>query len=84
MVAALFQDATANALAAAVQVCSAADGNVCITFTHFMTAGTTSATTFRVRAGANAAGTTRLNGRIGAQLYGGALASSITITEIVP
>jgi non-ribosomal peptide synthetase component E (peptide arylation enzyme) len=80
-VAALFQDSTANALAMQSQFMATLGGFVCISFVHFMTAGTTSATTFRVRCGASNAGTTSLNG-LGARFYGGALASSITITEI--
>ena len=38
--------------------------------------------TFKVRAGANAAGTTTFNGTGGARRMGGVAASSITITEI--
>lgn len=84
MAAALFQDSTANALACAVDVCNATDGSITMNFSYVMTAGTTSATTFKVRAGGNGAGTTRINGRAGARIYGGVLASSITITEYVP
>jgi hypothetical protein len=47
-----------------------------------MDAGTTSETTFKVRAGGEEAGTTTFNGVGGARKYGGVLASSITITEI--
>ena len=53
-----------------------------IVFSHFMTAGTTSETTFKVRAGFNASGTTTFNGSGGARRLGGVFASSITITEI--
>jgi hypothetical protein len=49
--------------------------------THYMTAGTTSATTFKVRGGVNA-GTLTFNGEVGARLFGGVCASSITVTEI--
>lgn len=78
--AALFQDATSPALAAGAS--QNALGNVgAITFIHYMAAGTTSATTFRVRAG-GASGTTTFNGAAGARKLGGVLASSITITEI--
>lgn len=80
-VCALFQDSTANALAMQTQFMATLGGFVSITFVHYMTAGTTSETTFRVRAGANNAGTTSLNG-LGARFYGGAAASSITVTEI--
>ena len=79
---ALFQDTTANALACIVGSGSA-DGNVLrmVSFTHYMTAGTTSSTTFKVRAGA-ASGTITFNGEAGARRMGGVMASSITITEI--
>jgi len=77
---ALFQDATANALAAAVQ--RGANGAMTGTaFTHWMTAGTTSATTFRVRAGPSTAGTYTFNGAAGARYFGGVTPSSITIIE---
>lgn len=82
MTAALFQDSTANALAVGFQTNPSTDGNTEIRFAHYMTAGTTSSTTFKVRIGANGAGTTTFNGRLGARLFGGVVASSITITEI--
>ncbi len=82
LIAALFQDSTANALAAVATYTATSNGNFQLTFTHYMTAGTTSATTFKVRAGCNNAGTVTFNGAIGARLYGGVMASSITITEI--
>jgi hypothetical protein len=79
--AALFQDTTANALAAArVDQSGAAFMNT-IAFTHAMVSGTTSSTTFRIRAGSQAAGTTTFNGSGGLRIYGGAMASSIIITE---
>lgn len=73
---ALFQDSTANALASAV---SNNTNSVIfpLCFTHYMTAGTTSSTTFRVRAGSGT-GTTDMNPSV----MGGTLASSITITEV--
>jgi len=79
---ALFQDTTANALAAINHIQSVADTSVAVQFRHKMTAGTTSATTFKVRIGQNTAGTVRFNGVDGSRLYGGVGASSITITEI--
>lgn len=82
VICALFQDATANALAVA-QAYSAGGGEVRhIRYSYYMTAGTTSSTTFRVRAGLQTAGTITFNGASGARLMGGAYASSITITEI--
>ena len=82
LTAALFQDATAGALAAGMQHVAAADQPRVVTFTHYMTSGTTSATTFKVRAGLSTAGTTTFNGAAAARLLGGVLASSITITEV--
>jgi hypothetical protein len=80
---ALFQDSTANALAAGAAVIASANHQDSIAFTYHMTAGTTSSTTFRVRAGTNA-GTGTVNGIAGARLYGGVFASSITVTEYTP
>jgi hypothetical protein len=85
LTAALFQDDTANALAAILED-TYNDGNFAHTvhFIHYMTAGTTSATTFKVRAGSDLSGTVYFNGAgvTTARLLGGVMASSITITEI--
>ena len=79
---ALFQDSTAGALAANYGFADGAAGQIrTAPFTHFMAAGTTSETTFKVRCGLHAAGTLTFNGAAGARKYGGVLASSITITE---
>jgi len=79
---ALFQDTTANALAAVTQVSASSNNPITVYLTHFMVAGTASATTFKIRAGLNAAGTTTFNGASGARLLGGVAASSISITEL--
>jgi hypothetical protein len=84
MVVALFQDATANALAAVALHPAFVNAGVVVSFTHVMVAGTTSATTFRVRAGANASGTTTFNGQTSGRTLGGVAASSITIREESP
>lgn len=81
---ALFQDATANALAALNSVNSVAGWMLNHSYIHYMTSGTTSSTTFRVRVGANGGTTITFNGSGGARLYGGVMPSSITITEVVP
>lgn len=78
---ALFQDSTANALAASGANSIAASPQAGV-LTHYMTAGTTSATTFKVRAGGSGAGTLTVNGNGGARRFGGVIVSSITITEI--
>ena len=78
---ALFQDAIADALAAfGYRVENTINGT---SFTHFMTAGTTSSITFKVRAGPTTAGTFGFNGISGTAIMGGVAASSITITEIL-
>jgi len=79
----LFQDSTANALASNFNWSGGSSTrNFSMYLSHFMTAGTTSATTFKIRAGGDNAGTLSFNGRGGGRQYGGTLASSITITEI--
>lgn len=83
MTVALFQDTTANALAATTSIFLSGSGyGGSVPLIHFMTAGTTSSTTFKVRMGCNNAGTTTFNGQAGVRIYGGSMASSITITEI--
>lgn len=84
LIAALFQDSTANALAASWYWQQVADGSAAVGFTYVMTAGTTSATTFKVRGGTDQASTITLNGGDGARFFGGVMMSSITITEVVP
>ena len=79
---ALFQDSTANALATVGHYQVQSTGMVTVTFNHYMTAGTTSATTFKVRGGASI-GNYTLNGYNNTtRTMGGVTASSITITEI--
>jgi len=80
----LFQDSTANALAVTpfLNFYGVANSPFNISFTHFMTAGTTSSTTFKVRAGTDVSATTSFNGQLGSRKSGGVSASSITITEI--
>lgn len=84
MIAALFQDTTADALAVGSSRVEVSTATTEIVFSHYMTAGTTSATTFKVRAGCSDTGTTTFNGANGARLFGGVMASGITIAEIVP
>jgi hypothetical protein len=79
--AALFQDATAGALACGAQEWNQTSALGELSFTHYMTAGTEIETTFKVRLGGTA-GTMYFNGNTSGRRYGGVLASSITITEI--
>ena len=83
LAAALFQDTTADSLAVGYEIqTGVANETVNIAFTHYMTTGTTSATTFKVRVGSRLSGTTTFNGSGAADRYGGVSASSITIWEI--
>lgn len=80
---ALFQDATANSLAAfrAGIVTGLYTPNACLK--HTMVAGTTSSTTFKIRIGPSAAGNLYVNGTsAGARLYGGVASTNLTIMEI--
>jgi len=84
---ALFQDSTASAIAAGqVSLAGPATTGAYVgTIKHIMTSGTTSATTFKVRAGLHVAGTFVFNGGAGgAQLMGGVYASRITVKEYLP
>lgn len=78
----LHQDSTANALAAGTAFMASATGGINFTLRHRMTAGTTSATTFKFRAGANGASTIAMNEFAGTRILGGVCMSSITITEL--
>lgn len=79
MVACIFQDSTADALAVATSSPGASEPGT-ISFSFIMVAGTTSATTFKVRAGLPS-GTLTFNGDAGSRQYGGKMVSSIVIAE---
>ena len=84
LIVSLFQDSTANALISGNARADVATGLYQVVLNYVMTAGTTSSTTFKIRCGGNAAGTTTFNGTSGGRLFGGVLLSSITIMETVP
>jgi len=79
---ALFQDTTANAIAATMRVGGISNQCAQNVLVHTMIAATTSSITFKVRAGSDGTGTTRFNGGGAARLFGGVMASSIVIKEI--
>lgn len=83
IIGAIFQDSTADALAANIEYNDNSSSIIptimCVR--HTMVAGTTSATTFKFRAGAQSAATLTFNGNNGARLFGAITKSSITITE---
>jgi len=80
--AALFQDSTANALASMNQMRTGTNAMDTTFWSHYMAAGTTSETTFKLRFGGNGAGTWTFNGQSNTARLGGTISSSITITEI--
>jgi hypothetical protein len=82
LMSALFQDSTASAIKVSVASEHLAHNPMIMSFQHMMTAGTTSATTFKVRAGPDGACTLTFNGNDGNRKFGGVIASSMTITEI--
>ena len=91
VVAAVFRDSTADALAAQyVGHAPAASGSLAglnsgrFNFQFRVAASSTSATTFRLRVGGEQAGTYRWNGWSSGRKFGGVLITSMTITEITP
>ena len=82
IITALFQDSTANALAVATNQDPNPGGMMPMCITYYMTAGTTSSTTFKVRGGSDTAGTITFNGHSSTRKFGGVFGSNITITEI--
>lgn len=85
LTAALFQGATANAIAAAPTPTGVSTDIYQVQLAYYGAAGTTSATAFTVRAGPEAlTNTLTVNGLGGVGKFGGVLLSSITITEYAP
>ena len=81
---ALFTDATVTAVAAGgTSLTNRGNSMMQVSFRYEATAATTSAITFRVRGGC-ASGTFTFNGQSGGRLYGGAIVSSISVSEIAP
>jgi hypothetical protein len=79
---ALFQDSTANALSAVVVQTVAADTLSVAAIAHQMQAGTTSATTMKIRGGPESAGTLTFNGASAARRLGGVANSYLGIREV--
>jgi len=79
---AIFQDTTANALACGSQFKGRALDTNSMYLQYKMAAGTTSATTFKLRAGGGGSGTFTLNGRSSARIFGGVQTTAITVMEV--
>lgn len=80
---ALFQDATASALAATVTGQATNGNEVKNIIDYVMLAATTSATTFKIRTGGSLVGTTTFNGAAGSGIFNGVMNSYLAIDEIV-
>lgn len=81
LILALFQDSTANALGAWEMYNTTATAVLTVPFSYTMTAGTTSSTTFRIRAASAAGATFTFNGSGGTQRFSTATKSYIQVTE---
>ena len=79
---ALFQDSDAGALAATEEYQGDSNAPLALVLCYYMTTGTTSSTTFKVRVGSASASTTTFNGNSGTRRFGDIPKSSITISEI--
>lgn len=82
VIVALFQDATASALLATMELPGGANAPVAMYMSHTMLAATTSSTTFRVRAGPETAATVTLNGLSSARKLGGVMNSYMRVEEL--
>lgn len=81
---ALFQDSTANALCATAFFTYSPYAGGQGMLLHSVAAGSTTARTFKVRAGGSSAGTTTINGESGARKFGGVGFSGLLVIEVLP
>lgn len=79
---ALFQDATANALATTRMHPDGTNSMQAVATDYSLLAATTSATTFKIRGG-SVSGTTTFNGSGGARKYGGVINSFMEVREVM-
>ena len=82
-IAAIFRDAIANALAVSKNYVATAGADSTGILSVAQLAGATSASTFRLRAGPNAAATLTFNGSAGGRLFGGTMNSYLQVQEIM-
>lgn len=82
---ALFRDSGADAVGVTSELSAGtANGTVNMALEVPIAAGATSATTFKIRIGANNTGTTTFNGANSARIYGAIPTSTMSITEVLP
>lgn len=82
LIAALFRNSTADALAVTASVIHAADYIHQLVIVFEDAPGSTSAQTYNVRVGKSSAGNARLNGTSAARLFGGAARATLVLEEI--
>jgi hypothetical protein len=82
VIAALFQDANANALSAVSVQTTTTNQDVHLTLVYQFTAASTSSTTLKLNVGGSTAGTFTLNGNAGTAIFGGVATSTFRVTEI--
>ncbi len=80
---AIFRDNAVGAIAAAGTSVQTSDTLESLAFKAFVTAGSTSPTTFKLRMGQAVAGTLAVNGAAAGRLYGGVGITSLTVKEIL-
>ncbi len=83
LAAALFQDSVASALAAIVEWQNTFSAETLLSLDWLQLAGVNVSTTFKVRGGGHAAGTTTFNGNTGNPFYGGVMNSYLAIKELM-
>jgi hypothetical protein len=81
---AVFVDTTADAIAARAASVVSTSNIMQLTFTHTLSAGSTSARTYKVRCGSAVATDLKVNGTNTARLFGGVNQSRMSVTEILP
>lgn len=82
--AAIFVDSTANAINAAAFSVGTTGRMEALRLVHYVSAGSTSARTYKVRAGSSVATDAMLNGDNSSRIFGGVAISSMEITEFLP
>lgn len=81
LIAGLFRDSGANALAVSSHWTPAIDGVAKLSLRYEVAAGSTTATTFKIRVGPSAAATVTFNGSNAARVFGGAYLSTLRVSE---
>jgi hypothetical protein len=84
VVAAVFQDSVVNALKAFAAYQNINGGSAIPSFWFTMVAGTTSATTFKLRCGPDVTRAIYFNGSSSAGFFGGVMGSGLKVTEYIP